>query len=308
MQLSVGLLRSTMLRSLLILLPGHVFAILEALRSLGVAVKNGEPAEVPERPIISLLSRHLSVLPGDTIRFSCTAPSAVYTSLEFDWYRSGVGNPIETKRALALKKKVELTVERVDTSHQGGYSCLYRVKINGVNVSSALSNFIPITVVDLQTPDISFSLSPDSPVGEVTRGDSFTINCSTAAQFPGGTFQLKVIRSEGATRQLASALNHSATFSFPSADSTNEGYYSCLYETQVAGRTFCSRESRLLPISVKESLMVPIVASWVTSAVIFILAVLVIALVVCKKRKKTRELERASRSCVENTYTELPLI
>lgn len=105
--------------------------------------------------------------------------------------------------------------------------------------------------VDLLTPQLWYNTSPETPVGSVVKGQGFNITCSTLQQYPGGSFQLRLVRSNGTVRQSLPALSHSVTFTFSDAQSANEGYYYCMYRVQLGGRTFVSRESQPLPIAVR---------------------------------------------------------
>lgn len=105
--------------------------------------------------------------------------------------------------------------------------------------------------MELLTPQHWYNTSSEAPTGSVIKGHSFNITCSTPHQYPGGSFQLRLIRSNGTVRQSLPALSTSVTFTFPSAQSSNEGYYYCLYRVQLGGRTFVSRESQPLPIAIK---------------------------------------------------------
>lgn len=110
----------------------------------------------------------------------------------------------------------------------------------------------PVTsAVDVLTPQHWFNTSAEAPAGSVIKGHSFNITCSTPQQYPGASFQLRLIRSNGTVRHTLPALAPSVTFTFPSAQSSNEGYYYCLYRVQLGGRTFVSRESQPLPITVR---------------------------------------------------------
>lgn len=105
--------------------------------------------------------------------------------------------------------------------------------------------------MEVLTPQHWFNTSAEAPAGSVIKGHSFNITCSTPQQYPGASFQLRLIRSNGTVRQTLPALAPSVTFTFPSAQSSNEGYYYCLYRVQLGGRTFVSRESQPLPIAVR---------------------------------------------------------
>ncbi|RXN38102.1 deleted in malignant brain tumors 1 -like protein [Labeo rohita] len=151
-----------------------------------------------------------------------------------------------------------------------------------------------ITRMNLQQPNISHS-APDGQfvVGSqgpvITRGHSFTIICSTESQYPGGSFHL--FRGSNITRS-ESAVNHSSSFSFPEADYSHEGNYSCVYEVSVSSRSFRSSASELLLITITGSLL-PVIGSAV-SAGLLLLSVLIIILLL-KRRQKQRNKESLSK-------------
>ncbi|KAL0151956.1 hypothetical protein M9458_052732, partial [Cirrhinus mrigala] len=147
---------------------------------------------------------------------------------------------------------------------------------------------------NLQQPSISHS-APDGQfvVGSqgsvITRGHSFTITCSTKSQYPGGSFHL--FRGSNITRS-ESAVSHSSSFSFPEADYSHEGNYSCVYEVSVSSRSFRSSASELLLITVTASLR-PVIGAAV-SAVLLLLSVLIIILLL-KRRQQQRNKETHSK-------------
>ena len=105
--------------------------------------------------------------------------------------------------------------------------------------------------MELLTPQHWYNTSTEAPVGSVIKGQGFNITCVTKQQYPGASFQLRLSRSNGTVRQSLPALTPAVTFTFASAQSSNEGYYYCLYRVQLGGRTFISRESQPLPIAVR---------------------------------------------------------
>lgn len=108
--------------------------------------------------------------------------------------------------------------------------------------------------MEIHTPQIWYNTSPEARPGWVIRGHSFNVTCSTQPQYPGGSFQLRLIRPNGTVRHSLPALAPSVTFTFSNAQSNNEGYYCCLYKVQTGERTFISRESQPLPISIRGEL------------------------------------------------------
>ncbi|XP_029995317.1 deleted in malignant brain tumors 1 protein [Sphaeramia orbicularis] len=266
-------------------------------------------------PTLSLLSPHTVFSSGEAVRFSCSVLLGHHHLSDFHLYKHGVSTPLVTQRVDQSQTTVELTLSDLETFHQGSYSCQYRIKGNFPSqlLSSPPSNSINITVVELLTPQHWYNTSNDAPAGSVIKGHSFNITCSTLQQYPGGSFQLRLIRSNGTVRQSLPALSPSVTFTFPSAQSSDEGYYYCLYRVQLGGRTFVSRESQPLPISIRDPdpVLSPMVISWLVSGLTFVVAVIIIiivAKVLCNKKKsKPSELERETRTCVDNTYVALSI-
>ncbi|XP_036388380.1 uncharacterized protein si:ch211-150o23.3 [Megalops cyprinoides] len=259
-----------------------------------------------ERPVLSLLSPQSVFYPGEAVRFSCMAPPSPYHITDFYLYRRG---GVVSHTFASPQMRTELVVFNMEMPHQGSYSCVYKVQ---GRVRSPPSNSVNITVVELNTPEIWYNVSLDAPPGSVIRGHSFNVTCSTQSLYPGGSFQLRIIRSNGTVRQSVPAFTPSVTFTFPSAQTSHEGYYCCLYRVQLGGRVFTSRESQPLPIILREPkpILSAMEVSWLVSAVTFAVAVLVIILVVrglCKRKGTPMELERGSRTCVENTYVVVPV-
>lgn len=98
-------------------------------------------------PALSLLSPHSVFSAGEAVRFSCTALLGHHLS-DFHLYKQGVATPLVTQRVDQSQTRVELTLSDLETSHQGSYSCLYRIKGSSPSqlLSSPPSNSINITV------------------------------------------------------------------------------------------------------------------------------------------------------------------
>lgn len=176
--------------------------------------------------------------------------------------------------------------------------------------------------MELLTPQHWYNTSSEAPAGSVLTGHGFNITCSTPHHYPGGSFQLRLIRSNGTLRQSLPALSTSVTFTFPSAQRSDEGYYYCLYRVQLGGRTFVSRESQPLPIAVKgtaqiygprhrtkppvllcpdpDPLLSAMMVSWLVSVLTLLVTVVMVVVMVKvlrNKEKKPCELERETRTC-----------
>lgn len=260
-------------------------------------------------PTLTMQSPFSAYSAGEAVLFTCTAPYWRHP-IDFYLYKSGVDTPLVTQRADFRQTRVELTLSDLETSHQGSYSCLYRLQGNPGNSPS--SNIINITVLEIHTPQIWYNSSPTARPGWVNRGQSFNVTCSTQPQYPGGSFQLRLIRPNGTVRHSLPALSPFVTFSFPNAQASNEGYYCCLYKVQFGGRTFVSRESQPLAINVRgaDPVLSPVLISLLVSGLTFVTAtcaILIVAKVYCKRARKPTELERESRTCVDNTYIALTI-
>ncbi|XP_043978177.1 deleted in malignant brain tumors 1 protein [Gambusia affinis] len=262
-------------------------------------------------PRLSVLSPHYVFSAGESVHFYCNIQPRDRVS-NVHLYKHGVETPLVTQSADPTQIGVSLVLSDVETFQQGSYSCQYN--INGGfpphRITSPTSHPVNITVVDLLTPHHWYNTSSEAPTGSVIKGEGFNITCSTLRQYPGASFQLRLVRSNGTVRQSLPAVSQSVTFTFPNAQNSNEGYYYCLYRVQLGGRTFVSRESQPLPIAIKDPdpLLSPMVISWLVSGVTFVIAVIIIftvAKVMCNKEKKPSELERETRTCVDNTYVAL---
>ncbi|XP_056111088.1 deleted in malignant brain tumors 1 protein [Rhinichthys klamathensis goyatoka] len=237
-----------------------------------------------EKPTLSLITTHAVVSPGENIQFRCTTPkSRCNADAEFHLFING--SSVSSKKHVS---SATFNLVNVDVSHQGIYSCNYSYQ--NTIIKSPWSNTVQITVVHLQqpslpriAPDGRFDVAPQGPL--ITWGHSFTIICSTESQYPGGFFYL--FRDSNITN-FQSAVNLSASFSFPEADYSHEGNYSCVYEVSLSSRTFHSSASELLVITIKASLL-PVIGAAV-SAVLLLLSVLVIILLV-KRRQEQRKKE-----------------
>ncbi|XP_058872688.1 killer cell immunoglobulin-like receptor 3DL2 isoform X1 [Acipenser ruthenus] len=250
------------------------------------------------KPSVSLLSSYPSFLPGEEASITCTGPSRLHTSTDFYLYRSGSGNYITTQRAAPSQTSVTFILSDLSESKQGSYSCVYKVQGRSETFSSPHSDPVHITVVFLKQPHIS--LSPAG--GAVERGNSFEITCSSAERYTESTFLLFRVSAGFNERWNRSAptINQSALFSFPAADSTHEGNYSCQYQTRVSGRVFESQLSEMLHVTVTVSVLIPVVSA-VSAAAVLLLSVFLI-LLRCKKRRTDSREEVRSAAVRMNSY------
>ncbi|KAI2647476.1 Deleted in malignant brain tumors 1 protein [Labeo rohita] len=196
-------------------------------------------------PTLFLTSTHAVVSHGENIQFRCTTPKPrCNANAEFQLFRNGLSVSSQTHGFSTLACGIHLPAEFSSNPNQTQLNMIIKV----------FNNTRKIQTVNLQQPNISHS-APDGQfvVGSqgpvITRGHSFTIICSTESQYPGGSFHL--FRGSSITRS-ESAVNHSSSFSFPEADYSHEGNYSCVYEVSVSSRSFRSSASELLLITITD--------------------------------------------------------
>ena len=101
-------------------------------------------------PTLSLLSPHTVFSAGEAVRFSCTVLLGHHLN-DFHLYKRGIATPLVTQRVDSAQTRVELTLSDLEATHQGSYSCLYRIKGSSPSslLSSPPSNSINITVGEL---------------------------------------------------------------------------------------------------------------------------------------------------------------
>ncbi|XP_069566537.1 scavenger receptor cysteine-rich type 1 protein M130-like [Brachyistius frenatus] len=136
----------------------------------------------------------------------------------------------------------------------------------------------------LARPNISFSQDAGG-VSEVEQrgllqvllGSSFTIGCSIAPQYPGGSFQLHLSASAASRSYSLPAVNHTvnhtARFLFSAADHAHRGTYSCVYHVYVFSHNFSSTSPPLhLAVSASSTDLIIRVVVVVLLFVLFIAA------------------------------------
>lgn len=110
-----------------------------------------------------------------------------------------------------------------------------KVKDNTLNTESQ-PHYCVIFSVILPKPSISIN-----PAGNVTRGQDVSINCSTSAEFLGGTFILK--KTSGSFRKIETSSTNSASFRILKVNFDNEGLYRCQFQKNISSQSFNSPPS-----------------------------------------------------------------
>ncbi|KAL0148941.1 hypothetical protein M9458_055745, partial [Cirrhinus mrigala] len=183
-------------------------------------------------PTLSLTSTHAVVSRGENIQFRCTTPKPrCNANAEFQLFRNGLSVSSQTHVSSTFHIKAATAVN-TPTKTTSSHLIATLLTSLWVSVFSLLSLPTSGLLNSGLAPDGQFVVGSQGPV--ITRGHSFTIVCSTESP---------ITRSE-------SAVNHSSSFSFPEADYSHEGTYSCVYEVSVSSRSFRSSASKLLLITI----------------------------------------------------------
>ncbi|XP_014059927.1 uncharacterized protein [Salmo salar] len=253
---------------------------------------------VLQKPSLYTDPSYSAFLHGEEVQLTCTLPFRILcNAVEFIFYLNG--DSVMNVTVGSSQPRATLTKFKMDDSHQGSYSCLYRTLSNSQAISSPYSN---VTKVVLLQPNISLSppnggmfWEPHGP--EVIRGHSFSITCSIQPQYPGGLFYLDF---SGSNRtETTPAVNHSASFHFPVAEYTDQGKYSCSYGVNISTRSFRSAKNELA-VTIR-AFMVPIIVSGGTGGVaLLFLLLLVICLVSRRSRKPSTEIDQSE--CIDNRH------
>ncbi|CAN9507407.1 unnamed protein product [Ophioblennius macclurei] len=172
----------------------------------------------------------------------------------------------------------------VNFDQRGSYFCEYEKKLPSGVINYPQGNTLDLSVtVKLETPSISLTsphamvvYSPDKV--SVTRGNTFSVTCSTHSRYPGGSFHLT--KSNVSVKELKPKFGHMtfymANFEFPSIDTKDQGLYTCVYAVNISATSFCSAPSKTLEITVSS---MSTASSATTGVVVVILLLLVLVAV-----------------------------
>ncbi|XP_071241837.1 uncharacterized protein [Salvelinus alpinus] len=253
------------------------------------------------RSLHSPQTRPILPLHGEEVQLTCTLPSRILcNAVEFIFYLNG--DSVMNVTVGSSQPRATLTKFKMDDSHQGSYSCLYRTHSNGKAISSPYSNATKVVLlqphISLSPPNGGMFWEPHGP--EVIRGHSFSIICSIHPQYPGGLFYLDF---SGSNRtETTPAVNHSACFHFPVAEYTDQGKYSCSYGVNISTRSFRSANSELA-VTIRASMVLIIASGGSGGLALLFLLLLVICLVSRRTRRSSKpSTETDQRECIDNRH------
>ncbi|XP_056143719.1 uncharacterized protein LOC130119288 [Lampris incognitus] len=250
-------------------------------------------------PTPSLSSSHTALSPGDELSLTCYYSSQLCDQIHINFYQdeSPRGNQIS---GFGMTNAT-FTVSNIESSHQGSYTC----HLSTQQIISPYSSPVNITVVSPQQPNISLTTLNKGPVWgtqgpEVTAGHDFIISCSVSPWYPGGFFYLSFSGSNNTVVQ--SAVSHSASFYFPVAEYRQQGDYSCVYQVNVSTRTFTSKASEMLTVTVRASLLPRRVIGVVGGLLLLLVLLIVSFLIMRRRRHREVEVKTSGTNRVRNTY------
>ncbi|XP_035534569.1 deleted in malignant brain tumors 1 protein-like [Morone saxatilis] len=182
------------------------------------------------------------------------------------------------------------TFPTVDFKHRGSYFCEYHKKLPNEVIYYPQGNIAELSVlVKLEKPTISLTTphamviySPEKI--SVTKGNTFSMTCSTHSRYSGGSFYLTKSNS---TTEVKSAIGfniyYMAAFDIPEIDFQQQGDYTCIFAVNISSRSFSSVPSRSLQVTVVSASSSSVVAG-VMGGLVVVLLLLVVGFLVWRRR------------------------
>ncbi|XP_038550460.1 uncharacterized protein LOC119884066, partial [Micropterus salmoides] len=228
-----------------------------------------------------------------------------------DW-RPGSDSVWTLKTAAVVCRDLDCgSVVSVGQREESSVRPLWWIRSNCVQSGSALrecaSSYSSSSILDLTCSDLLLqpNISVSSSVNgvseaqqqgfQVSRGSTFTISCSIQPQYPGGSFQLAFTSSITSHNYTQPAVNHSAHFLFPAAESAHQGSYSCVYHLHVSSHDFSS-ESRRLSLTVSDP------TGLLIKVVVLLLTLLLVIAALCFYYKASRGQKPDRQENIELDY------
>ncbi|XP_075068286.1 immunoglobulin superfamily member 1-like [Mixophyes fleayi] len=193
-------------------------------------------ADIPPAPSIFLIPSFTVYTKKESLTLTCSSPGGTAVN-GIQIYREG--KEINEEKSPHIKYVISASAKEA----HGKYSCRYWVQINGRNISSSLSEYVIVTVIDVPA-DPSISLSPLHPV--YIRGESVTVICSLPHEFVAGGI---IFYKAGKKIHTKTVMDRSISVI---ATSTVTDQYSCQYWETIHGRNITSDSSNKVKINIVE--------------------------------------------------------
>ncbi|XP_038642640.1 deleted in malignant brain tumors 1 protein-like [Scyliorhinus canicula] len=240
------------------------------------------------QPAIEMSPEHTVYVSGETVTITCEVPHAVSVG-RFHLLKDS--NPVLENRG--SQKSLVYPIRNITRSNEGAYKCSYQARVAGRWLPSFASNPIRINITNPPAQP-TISKSSESPV--YIAGEAVVIHCSAPAGDSTGRVQLlkDAVPVIGSTRS-----QQTLNYTIGSTNSSGEGNYTCIYQTQVSGRWIVSSPSRLVRITRKPMPSVNILVPYVPVAGVLLL-IFIVAIVVAIKIKKKKGLLNTGAECVHH--------
>ncbi|XP_067248885.1 B-cell receptor CD22-like [Chanodichthys erythropterus] len=205
----------------------------------------------PPKSVSVSISPSGEITSGDSVSLNCSSDSNP-PALNFSWFKEGK----------SVGSGQSFSISKINSDHSGGYKCRSRNK-HGERDSNAV-------MLNVMYPPKSVSVSV-SPSGEITSGDSVSLNCSSDSNPPALNFSWF-------KENESSAVGSGQSFSISSFNSSFSGRFYC-----EAQNKYGSQRSASVSLTVK---VAQHTGYWIMIVLIFIIIIIII--VVFIKRKKIR--------------------
>ncbi|XP_078069590.1 immunoglobulin superfamily member 1-like [Mustelus asterias] len=197
-------------------------------------------------PTITVIPEQPVYVSGETVTITCEVPHGESAG-RFQLLKDSIA-VVESTRS---QRSLTYLIRNMTASQGGSYTCSYQIQMAGRWLPSDLSIPIQINITDVP-PQPTISKHPESPV--YVAGETVTIVCRAPPGYTTGRLQLlkalaPVIDSTRGQETLNYTVRHLST--------SNEGDYTCAYQTQLWGRWIDSSPSQPITITIAHAPAVP---------------------------------------------------
>ncbi|XP_051864826.1 uncharacterized protein LOC127566444 isoform X2 [Pristis pectinata] len=211
-------------------------------------------SDTPQRPDIDLLRSSSIFAQGETVRIQCASPSYLKGGT---FHLQNVGDPKWQFSMIADAdySNVTFSVENINMTQTGYYTCMYQLQRHGKWYNSTISDRIKVTVLE----------QPSKPIIQLFResaqysvGEYVSMRCTAPSIFMGAIFLLRKVSDIQPVIYKPSAA-YSATFTIANITHEDDGNYTCSYQLKRSGNIFNSTESDSVKVSVTDKLQRPLI-------------------------------------------------
>ncbi|XP_072884317.1 scavenger receptor cysteine-rich domain-containing protein DMBT1-like isoform X1 [Hemitrygon akajei] len=200
-----------------------------------------------QRPSISVLRASTEFVPGEDVKFRCSA-SSMFGEITFYLYKVGESGPIVSVGPSAASNGI-LNVEKIDSFQESFFTCMFKVSIGSRLYSSTHSDRVKISVSNVTTKP---TISVKNPFSVYPQGQLLTIVCTAPKQYTPRDFQLYKGQTVAVTR--VTLRGGYAEFAILNTSMADQGEYFCSYEALVGNRRYNSKLSDALTLSIAENM------------------------------------------------------